>query len=265
MPRDDGRRLAFGGVAELYDEARPSYPSALVDDVIAFGVVEPPERLLEVGAGTGKATVLFAAQGFDVLGIEPSPEMAALARRNCARYAGVRIEETDFERWAGEPAGFRLLFSAQAWHWIAPDAGYAKARAALVEGGAFAAFWNYPSWAQCEVRDELAGAYARAGYEPAPGDPINPATEPDGALHHRYDEVASADGFSQAECRTYRWSLNYSTSAYLRLMQTHSTHILLTEESRRRLLAEVGAVIDRHGGSLTLPLVTQLHLARAGS
>ncbi len=54
------QRLAFGSVAELYDRARPSYPEALVDDVIAFAGVMPPTRLLEVGAGTGKATRLRA-------------------------------------------------------------------------------------------------------------------------------------------------------------------------------------------------------------
>lgn len=260
---EDARRLAFGGVAELYDEARPSYPAALVDDVIAFAAVEPPERLLEVGAGTGKATALFAAKGFGVLAIEPSSEMAALARRNCAAYAGVRIEETDFERWAEEPAGFRLLFSAQAWHWVAPDAGYAKARSALVEGGAFAAFWNYPRWNQCAIRDELVAAYDRVDYRPAQGEPMHPASDADGALHSRYEQVASADAFWRAEHRSYRWSVRYTTSAYLRLIQTHSTHILLGDENRRALCAEVGAVIDRHGGSLTLPLVAQLHLARA--
>lgn len=250
-------------MAKLYDEARPSYPDALVEDVIAFAAIEPPERILEVGAGTGKATVMFAARGFGVLAIEPSPEMAALARRNCAPYAGVQIEETDFEHWQGTPARARLLFSAQAWHWVAPDAGYAKARAALVEDGAFAAFWNYPIWERCELRDELAAAYGRAAYPRVPGDPMHPASEADDALHSRYRQVALAEGFSHAEHRTYGWSLDYTTSAYLRLIQTHSSHILLPEQSRRALFVAVAEVIDGHGGSFTLPLVTQLHVARA--
>jgi hypothetical protein len=44
----------FGEAAELYDQARPSYPEALIDEVIAFA--PPSPRVLEVGAGTGKAT-----------------------------------------------------------------------------------------------------------------------------------------------------------------------------------------------------------------
>ncbi len=49
------RRLAFGDVAELYDRARPSYPAALVDDVLEFACARAGDLALEVGAGTGKA------------------------------------------------------------------------------------------------------------------------------------------------------------------------------------------------------------------
>ena len=65
-------------MADLYDHARPSYPSALVDDVLDYAgaVAAATVRALEVGAGTGKATALFAARGLNVLAIEPSAEMA---------------------------------------------------------------------------------------------------------------------------------------------------------------------------------------------
>lgn len=86
------RRLAFGEVAEQYDRTRPSYPDALVDDVLALAPTDHgAARALEVGAGTGKATVMFAARGASVVALEPSPEMAAIAERNTARYTNVVI------------------------------------------------------------------------------------------------------------------------------------------------------------------------------
>src|SRR5437588_9250645 len=91
----DQRRLAFGSAAALYDALRPSYPSELIDDVLALA--GQPTRALEVGAGTGKATTLFAGRGVSVLALEPSAEMAALWRRNCEPFANARIEQTDFE------------------------------------------------------------------------------------------------------------------------------------------------------------------------
>ena len=59
------RRLSFGSVAEQYDRIRPSYPEQLVDDVIAYAGdgLTAAGRALEVGAGTGKATLQFAARG----------------------------------------------------------------------------------------------------------------------------------------------------------------------------------------------------------
>jgi SAM-dependent methyltransferase len=89
------RRLSFGEVAELYDRARPSYPEALVEDLIELAGAG---TALEVGAGTGKATVLFGQRGVSVLALEPSAEMAAVARRRCARFPEVSIQQVEFER-----------------------------------------------------------------------------------------------------------------------------------------------------------------------
>jgi SAM-dependent methyltransferase len=61
LPRE--RRLSFGSVADLYEAARPSYPAELVEDVVAYAGLQQTDRILEVGAGTGKATRLFAALG----------------------------------------------------------------------------------------------------------------------------------------------------------------------------------------------------------
>ena len=117
-------------MADLYDHARPSYPVALVDDVVEYAAAggARSDRAVEVGAGTGKATALFAARGLNVLAIEPSAEMAQIARRNFAGYANVTIEQTEFERWRPPEHEYRLLFSGQAWHWIAPDVRYVATR-----------------------------------------------------------------------------------------------------------------------------------------
>src|ERR1700712_1812259 len=67
----DEQRLAFGSVAELYDRARPSYPPGAIDDVVAHAGLQTGDTVLEVGAGTGKATVLLAQRGLGVLALEP--------------------------------------------------------------------------------------------------------------------------------------------------------------------------------------------------
>ena len=58
----DERRLAFGKVAELYDQARPSYPANAIDALVDCAHLQPGVEVLEVGAGTGKGTCLLAGR-----------------------------------------------------------------------------------------------------------------------------------------------------------------------------------------------------------
>jgi trans-aconitate methyltransferase len=263
---DIERRLSFGSVAELYDSSRPSYPDALVDDALAYAPVaeDGPVRIVEVGAGTGKATVLFAARGASILAIEPDPEMREIARRNTEAFPAVSVLGTDFETWEVAERRFGLLISAQAWHWIEPEVRLAKAREALVDGGALAVFWNRPQWDQCELTDALRAAYETA--EPAfaglPG-PMRPGEVDSVTPGEAYGEDMDAGhGFAVEPVRFYYWTQTYTTDEYVRLLQTHSDHILLPDARREALLDAVRAAIDGAGGTFELPHRTHLWLAR---
>jgi SAM-dependent methyltransferase len=248
-------------VAELYDQSRPSYPDALVDRVLEYAGAGESDRTVEVGAGTGKATMLFAARGLRVVGIEPSADMAEIARRNCAAFPNVTIEQTEFERWRPPGREFRLVFSGQAWHWIAPEVRYVAARAALEDGGAVAAFWNVPDWATCDLRHELGEVYRRHGRDGVLDDPMNPATRP--GDENWATEIADASGFAAGEVHRYRWNRDYATLEYLDLLRTHSPCLVLAPPERDALLADIGAAIDANGGSFRMRFVTLLGLARA--
>jgi SAM-dependent methyltransferase len=256
---DGERRLSFGSVAEQYDRARPSYPAALADDVLGLA---PFPRAVEVGAGTGKATELFAVRGAHVLALEPDPEMAAVARRKLAAYDGVELVEREFERWQPPAEPFGLLFSGQAWHWIAPDVRYARARAALAGDGVLAAFWNQPDWERCELREPLEEAYRGVAFTEPQG-PMQPRPVATVRSDDWEREIAAADGFGGAELRGYDWSCEYTTAQYLELLGTHSDHIVLPDAQRAALLDAVGAAIDAHGGRFLLPYRARLCLARA--
>ena len=52
--QDRQRAESFGNDALRYDRARPTYPTALVDDLLA-GRPGDQLRVLDVGCGTGKA------------------------------------------------------------------------------------------------------------------------------------------------------------------------------------------------------------------
>ncbi|MGO9819747.1 MAG: class I SAM-dependent methyltransferase [Solirubrobacteraceae bacterium] len=254
------RRLLFGEVAELYDESRPAYPAALIDDLLAD--LPAGTRVLEVGAGTGKATTMVADRGARVLAIEPSAGMADVLRRNCAAYPGVRVVESDFERWDPFDERYPLLYSAQAWHWIDPAARYERAAAALSSGGLLAAFWNRPAWGDSPLRAELARVYAEIVPELVPDGPLHPANlNPDGDDDWTA-EIGAAAGFEHPELRTYEFNKAYSADDYIRLLATLSEIRLLDVPDRDALLAGVHDAIEAHGGTLSMPMLTRLCLAR---
>ena len=265
QPTPRPRRLVFGEVAELYDRRRPGYPPALID-VLAGWAGEGGEtpRALEIGAGTGKATRLVAARGVAVLGIEPSAEMAAVARRSTADLGDVVIAESDFERW--EPAGrrFPLVYAAQAWHWVDQETGYARAREVLMPGGHLVAFWNRPDWARTELRPALSAAYRRAVPDLLPDGP----THPDGdalAIDETFwpNRIAATGGLTDPERRMYRWSIDYSAGEYAGLLETQSEVRLLAPTDREALLGAVRETIEGHGDRLTMPMAVHVEIARA--
>src|SRR3712207_5907464 len=79
-------RATFDGAALLYDRVRPGYPEELFDDVVARTGLPRGGRVLEIGCGTGQATVPLARRGYCVLCVELGENLAAVARRNLASY-----------------------------------------------------------------------------------------------------------------------------------------------------------------------------------
>jgi SAM-dependent methyltransferase len=254
------RRLAFGQAAGLYDRARPSYPPAAIDAVMRAGGLQPPDRILEVGAGTGTATVLFAARGLRVTGLEPSRAMAAVARANCADYDGVEIIEAEFERWQPRQR-LPALVCAAAWHWLAPASRYQLADAALLPGGTLAAMWTFPDWKRCGVRDALSDAYRAAAPDLAPAFPMHPDSEPDRLAGDWRAEIDGSDSFANPALTTFPWCRPYTSAEYSLLLQTHQDHILLGDVQKAGLLDAVARTIDTAGGVITIPSVTLVCLA----
>ncbi len=253
------QRLVFGEVAELYDRVRAGYPDAVIDDVIGFDGADGPHlRALEVGAGTGKATVGFAARGLEILALEPSAEMAAVARRNCQPFPRVRIKSVTFEDWPAAPGRFGLVFSAQAWHWVRPEVRYRKAAEVLRAGGTLALMWNRVRWQGEPLRDDLEDLYRRL----APGlyarHPAFPGLTPRPDDGDRGDEMRRTGLFQDETVRTYPWPATFTTDSFLDLLQSQSDHRLLAEDTRARLLHAVREVITAHGGEIEVPHVTLL-------
>ncbi|HEY7009285.1 MAG TPA: class I SAM-dependent methyltransferase [Jatrophihabitantaceae bacterium] len=225
------RAESFGSVAEEYDRYRPSYPDALISDLLGLA----PARTLDVACGTGKVAVPLLACGLAVLGVEVDSKMAEIARRH-----GIFVELGAFETWDDEGRRFDLVTCGQAWHWIDPDEGARKAATVLVPGGTLAVFWNY-GVVQGELRADLERVYRE----------LAPDVGVDAAGHRHEDEgyavgMKSSGLFASVREQTYQWSATLDTDEWIARLSTHSDHITLPPDRRAALLDAVRAVIDKH-------------------
>jgi SAM-dependent methyltransferase len=262
VPELSRRRLreTFEEVAELYDRARPGYPDALFDDLVELAGLGPGCRVLEIGCGTGKATVPLAERGFEVVAVELGAGLAAVARRNLDRFPRVEIVVSSFEDWQLPDERFDAVVAATAFHWVDPEVRVVKAAEALRPGGSLATFRHE----HVAGGDEAFFAEVQACYErwdPAtpPGLRLPPADEvaPD------TDEIERGGRFGPATLRRYEWDVEYATAEYLDLLRTYSGHRALGPERLRTLLRCIGGLIDRrHGGRITKRYLANLCCAR---
>src|SRR5262245_17855886 len=116
-------RTGFDQVAAEYDAIRPGYPEPLIEDIISMSNLPADGLILEVGCGTGQATIPFAQRGYHMTCLDIGAALAALAAQNCRAYPEVQIQVASFETWEGNPDTFDLIISATAFHWIPPEVG----------------------------------------------------------------------------------------------------------------------------------------------
>jgi trans-aconitate methyltransferase len=153
-----GRALSFGKVPEAYERFRPGYPAELFDTVMAYAG-QPVRTALEIGAGTGKATRLFAQPGITVTATEPDEAMLIELRKHVP--ASVRTVRAAFEDLRpGERYG--LVYAAAALHWTNPEGRWPRMAALLAPNGVFASFGGPVQLADQPVRRLCAGPGRRS-------------------------------------------------------------------------------------------------------
>lgn len=241
----------FDQQAEWYDLFRPSYPDAVIDELLG----PEPARLdvLDVGCGTGIASRQIAERGANVLGVEVAPRMAEIARGH-----GVEVEEDAFEDWVAGGRTFDRVFSAQAWHWLDLPISTAKAASLLRPGGRLCLLWN----AGChpdELAEAIAEVYGRwfptlgsAGFGYAASRPADRRS----GLEAVHEAIAAVPEFGAATEYWVPWTREYDRDQWLELLLTRADHAALDAADRERLFEGIGMAIDEYGGSFVMSFET---------
>lgn len=254
MPEHDDRkrlRTSFEEVAEQYDRARPTYPPAVFDDLAELGPIPAGGRVLEIGPGTGKATVELARRGYEIVGVELGRGLAEVARRNLEAYPRADVVTADFEAWEPERADFDAVVAFTALHWIAPALRYAKPARLLRPGGALVVVATHhvtpedadPVWA--EVQDD---------YDAVVPHPDNRAPQPPEEAPDLRVELEAVGLFGAVDVRRHRWDVRYTADEWIAVLGTYSANLALPAAQRdelfrrirRRIAARPGGTATRH-------------------
>ena len=242
MVSRDNSSTSFGTVADVYESARPEYPSDAVGWLLepAFASGRAP-RVADVGAGTGKLTRSVVAAGCDAIAVDPDPAMLDALR---IAVPGVPTLVGTAEALPIDDASLDGVLLGQAWHWVEPTAASHEIGRAVRPGGVLGLIWNIRDESQAWVR-RLNSVVSRGGALAMFDDGPPPIAEP----FHQLDE------------ERWTWSRTVTRSLLTDLVRSRSFYITAAADERSTIDRDLTALFDELGlkGSVTieLPYVTR--------
>ena len=247
------RALSFGASAEAYERFRPGYPVELLDAVLSYAG-RPIRTALEIGAGTGKATRLFARRGVAVTATDPDRAMLAELRTRVP--ATVQPVHAAFEDLQPGPT-YDLVYAAAALHWTNPDGRWARMATLLEPGGVFASFGGPVGLADPAV--EAAVRAARQPFLASDDVPSPDGTPPDHDMQWPGTELQRSPWFGDVQQCVIGRRLTMNRRDYVGYLSTVSAYLVLPPQVRHRVYREIMRVLPE---SVGIAADITVHLAR---
>ena len=231
------RRESFNTAAQLYDEARPSYPDVAIDWILDRTNIGSDDTLLEIGPGTGQATLKFAERGYKIRGVELGQNMADMLMQKVGNY-NVTVDVGPFETWEPRTAlQIPLIYSATAFHWIDEDVRYHKTHDLLKDGGHLALLFNSAtdrSREEVKEAQELLRKYH---------------TESMGERGFSRDtrwtkEIADSGYFSLVDHLDYNWKMEITKDRLTKAFYSQSAYLSLDDEAKKEVTPQVEEVFS---------------------
>lgn len=239
--------------SDYYDRFRPSYPRELVDKIISDACLLENSKILEIGAGSGKATELFVDRGFDMFCVEPGKNLVEKGLKRFSSTNKVKYYNGRFEDWDELKDYFDLAISAQAFHWVQKPLGFEKCASSLKANGYIGLFWNLYITYNEPIDNELdkTGMIFLQSEE-----------ECENRIKSHIEEINSSGCFKESKTYRFPWSKKYSTDEYIGFMKTGNQYLSASETERQQAEDKVRAIIDSYGGFITRHYLCVLFLAQ---
>jgi SAM-dependent methyltransferase len=256
---------SFDAWAGEFDRYRPGYPAELFDTIQAQLALPPHPLVVDLGAGTGRASLAMAELGWRVTAVEPGrPMLDQLRARAANEGLLVSTVQATAEATGLDPASADLATAAQAFHWFDHDAALTEMARIVKPGGGIALFWNvrdaerspfvadYHRLLQRRFGEAETGQYLQAGRETG---------------HHRTRAaIERAGGFGDPELLSLQHVVQTTAAGFIGMAFTASYVRSLSGEEQDRFRIELGGILGRHGHAdetpFDLPYRIDLWIAR---
>jgi SAM-dependent methyltransferase len=248
-----GRSMSFGAVAAAYERFRPGYPAELFGTVMRYAR-QPVRAALEIGAGTGKATRLFAERGVTVTATEPDAAMLAELRKHVP--ANVITVQAAFEDLRPAEA-YGLVYAAAALHWTSPEGRWSRMAALLEPGGVFASFGGPVQLADPGVQEAVRAA--RAPFLESDEVPSPDGTPAGHDMQWPGTELQRSECFTDVQQCVIERRLAMSARNYIGYLSTVSAYLELPASQQEQVYGQIMQVLPER---VEIAADITVHLAR---
>lgn len=258
MPIIKGLETTFNTVCSEYDRWRPAYVEELYYDIFAAKEINQTSNVLEVGIGTGQATLPILETGCALTAIELGDKLAEYSKQKFSSFEKFHIKKMAFQDFKCSPNSFDLVYSASAFHWIPEEIGYTKVFNMLKSGGVFARFANHPY--KDKKRNEIHIVFEKIYAKYMPGSLAGDEYNEVNAENRAY--IAQKYGFKDISYKLYHRTRTFTADEYTLLLGTYSDHIAIEQRTRMKFFEEIRQAIYDNGGLITLYDTIDLQLSK---
>ncbi|MGL5440476.1 MAG: class I SAM-dependent methyltransferase [Filifactoraceae bacterium] len=251
-------RFKFNEDEKNYDKYRPTYPKELFLDIVNYTKMPIDCKVLEIGIGTGQATLPFLESGCRVTALELGNNLTEYVKNKFNQYKNLDVLNEDFMEYTIEKNTFDLVYCATAFHWLPLEEGYSKVKNVLKDNGAIALFWNHPFPNRQDDMSNIANKKIYDKYLPSDKDRIE-FSKNDCQKH--IDELERF-GFKDITSKLYYRKRTLTSSEYISLLNTYSDHRSLPVEIKKDFELDMKKAIDEVGGIINIYDTIDLYLAR---
>lgn len=253
-----GLEKTFNEVFSEYDKWRPTYVKELYEDIFAAKEINQSSKVLEIGIGTGQATLPILEKGCSLTAVELGDKLAGYTKQKFIGYEKFEVKNMAFQDFQSPADSFDLIFSASAFHWIPEETGYTKVYQMLKSGGVFARFANHPY--KDKGREELHAALQKIYARYMPG-------ALSGGEYSEEDAKVRADinkkyGFVDMSYKLYHRTRTFNAKEYISLLGTYSDHLAIEEQTRLKFFTEIQKAIEDSGNEIRIYDTIDLQLSR---